>query len=617
MFRPIYVSATQIDAYRSCPRKWWFRSVRKHPEPKTDALIFGDQFSKAVEARLRGQAIPKFNEVADATIERLLSAASSFYPEPLPGIFPERKIEFDLDGAAKMVGYIDLLDLSGPEMHIRDHKTRAAARYAPSQTALTTDLQLTIYAHAIMREYPDRVFGTVGHINYIKPPKGKEADLQYIRNEWEPDVFLRSVPLDRPTVETTMRAVKSDVAAMSKLADTNIPVEAIPYDQSERACFQYNKPCAYCAICPRDFMLKMPPPPPSNNPRPANAPPPPLPPVNAPLPQSRPANAPPPPLPPVNAPPPPPARPANAPPPPLPAVNAPPPPPARPANAPPPPELSPTASALKLPSAVLLSPSVQLPEDDLGVNPFDPLEFPPTAKTPQSYSGMPLEIADIPGISARAVKKLGELGVATSLEVAHITQSYLVSWGVTAAMTKDILAQAEKMRSYHGIQEADPWNCCPQPEKEAVASPHDMVADLPAHPGTPPLATDPVVFTDTPAPLSAPPAVISAAPELLPNGGFVLYLECSPIKGAAFITLEEWLEPVFKGIEHTCGVQHWRSVLEFGRAAEMFHAAVKNAAEGKSDLVLPKHLVVLSCYSDYAKSTLDVLLRYATIVVRR
>ena len=252
------------------------------------------------------------------------------------------------------------------------------------------------------------------------------------------------------------------------------------------------------------------------------------------------------------------------------------------------------------------------------MNPFDPLEFPPTEKTPQSYSGMPLEIADIPGISARAVKKLGELGVSTSLEVAHITQSYLVSWGVTAAMTKDILAQAEKMRSYHGVQEADPWNCCPQPEKEAVASPHDMVADLPPHPGTPPLAADPVVFTDAPTPpLSAPPAAISASPELLPNGGFVLYLECSPIKGAAFVTLEEWLEPVFKGIEHTCGVQHWRSVLEFGRAAEMFHAAVKNAAEGKSDLVLPKHLVVLSCYSDYAKSTLDVLLRYATIVVRR
>lgn len=253
------------------------------------------------------------------------------------------------------------------------------------------------------------------------------------------------------------------------------------------------------------------------------------------------------------------------------------------------------------------------------MNPYDPLEFPPTEKTPQSYSGMPLEIADIPGISARAVKKLGELGVSTSLEVAHITQSYLASWGVTAAMTKDILAQAEKMRSYHSIQEADPWNCCPQREDEPAASPHDMVADLPAHPGTPPLAAAPVVFTPEPAPVppSAPPAATADAPEPLSSGGFVLYLECSPIKGAAFMTLEEWLEPVFKGIEHSCGVQHWRSVLEFGRAAEMFHAAVKNAAEGKSDLVLPRHLVVLSCYSDYAKATLDVLLRYATIVVRR
>jgi hypothetical protein len=95
-------------------------------------------------------------------------------------------------------------------------------------------------------------------------------------------------------------------------------------------------------------------------------------------------------------------------------------------------------------------------------------------------------------------------------------------------------------------------------------------------------------------------------------------LECSPIKGANFVILEDWLEPILKEIERVSGVPTWRSIIEFGRFNELLHNAVWNILEGNSDIApLPNHLVVLSSYTEYAKATLDLLIRRADIVVKK
>ena len=104
----------------------------------------------------------------------------------------------------------------------------------------------------------------------------------------------------------------------------------------------------------------------------------------------------------------------------------------------------------------------------------------------------------------------------------------------------------------------------------------------------------------------------------MPNDApFYLYLECFPIKGATFVTLEEWLDPIFSEIEEAAGVTNWRSIVEFGRVNEMLHIAVRQCIEGKADYALPQHLVVLSSYTEYAKATLDLLIRRATLVVKK
>jgi hypothetical protein len=234
---------------------------------------------------------------------------------------------------------------------------------------------------------------------------------------------------------------------------------------------------------------------------------------------------------------------------------------------------------------------------------FDPPVNPAQAPAPSKSLVQPIPLATIPGIKPAIVQRLTTLGYENSLEVAHTTIGYLQAAGVTRlSHTAEIDLLAEQMRTLHGVTAPRPFDFCPL-IGEQPASPAEVASALPAHAGAPPLAA-------TPPSLAVGPA--AAAP-----AGFILYLDCSPVKGASFVTLEDWLDPVFRGIEHKCGVQHWRSVLEFGKASELFHAAVRNALDGRSDLRVPAHLVVLSTYSDYAKSTLVLLIRYATVVVRR
>jgi hypothetical protein len=83
------------------------------------------------------------------------------------------------------------------------------------------------------------------------------------------------------------------------------------------------------------------------------------------------------------------------------------------------------------------------------------------------------------------------------------------------------------------------------------------------------------------------------------------------------MTLEEWLDPIFTEIEKEAGVTNWRSIAEFGRVNEMLHIAVRRIIEGKTEYSLPRHLVVLSSYTEYAKAILDLLIRRATLVVKK
>lgn len=572
MPRPIFVSATQIANFRSCPRKWFFRSVLKQPEPTTDALIFGDRFSKAVEAKLKGLAVPTFDPVTDATLRRFLEAANLFYPAPNPSIYAEEKVEFPVGQSATMIGYLDVLDLSGDEVVIRDHKTRADKRYAPSAVELATDLQLNIYAAAMFRRFPEAQTLSVGHINYVKPPKGRAADLPYILHEWEPVVFLRHTPLDRLSVVRNMSAVEREVEQMVALSDPTIAPENTPFDTTERACFAYNRPCPYAGICPKGFMLKTPPRPPSSTAPATSTPPPP------------PMRPPAPPAPAVAAPPAP--APASV------RRTAPPPPPLSSRTAPPPPSVH---------------------QGDQGINPVSPTAF--GEGTP--WTDNPIIIIEkIPGVTAKVTQQLKALGLTHSLEVAHLTLPYLRAAGMSVPNSREILKLADEMRNFHEVLDPDPWACCPPlaPVEAGEASPQELAAPLPPHAGTPPLeATPPKIM---PLPVGSVPP--HAAPKRKPaptTQPFVLYIDCAPVKGVGAALFEDWIAPMLEGVAEANNQPHWRAVTEYGVVANTLASLTLEALNSGNPI--PAHLVVLSPYAEPAKFVLDLLIQRASVVVRR
>ena len=267
--------------------------------------------------------------------------------------------------------------------------------------------------------------------------------------------------------------------------------------------------------------------------------------------------------------------------------------------------------------------------------PADPLAFPPKQAEKSVMNN--LEIDRIPNLSAKAKKKLTDIGFSFSVEVAHITEKFLSSYKITPAISREILSCAETMRNLHGIEEPNPFealsNITAQKEQtdlEEKAEQHNIFEDLPNIPDAPPLAEKPptlnpkmpLIVDQSEAAEISPPIQepVKTQNSQKDNGCmavFNVYLECYPIKGVKYTVLEDWLDPIFNAMEETAGVKNWRSILEYGRAAEMLHVAVRNAIEGRSEIKVPPHIVVLSSYSEYARVLMDMLVRYAQVVVKK
>jgi len=595
-------------------------------------MRFGTNFAQAIENRLKGEPIPKFDAVTDATVARFLDAAETYFPtEPQEGIFAERKIQFAMPSVnATMIGYIDVLDLTGPVARIRDHKTRSDKRYAPNFDKLTTDLQLNIYAYAIRHEGLTGSEGmSIGHINYIKPPKAKAADLAYLATEWQPEVFAREIPLDTERNELIMGGVKDEVAVMASLADPNLPASDIPLDTTGEACYAYGQPCPYSVICPKVSLrfspftprtaMPLPPPPPSRTAVAAS-------PVAA-----APAA-------PRNAPPPPPSRAAA----PAPQVhkNLPPPPPSRAvAPAPSVPEVSPSdadaaASSLAASEAIAAKAVLSMGMADAavssgGINP------------PRDGIMAVVPVSSIPNLTPATKAWLTEHRFTNSLQVANLTEQYLLAVRAKKGTMTELLKAADVLRGLHGVEAPNAFDYCPaldgtEPEQDATDA--SMLSDLPDHAPTPAPASPRPRKTPKAAPPKAeafeesdeegevvypPPAAPKRAPIVVQIEGrrppLTVYLECSPLKGAEFVTLEEWLAPLIEQIERNNGVTSWRAITEFGRFNALLHAGVAQIINGTapSEFRLPQHLVVLSIYSDYAKAIIDLLINRATLVVSK
>lgn len=150
-----HVSASAIQCFHDCERKFFDRYVLKEREPGTDATDLGTAIHDVLESYVRdGKAIDQ-----DTPEGRIAAGALPYIPAPNT---PSIACEISLDElplrdpcALPFKGFIDLLDTRGAIPVLTDYKTSSnLKKYAKKPEELKTNLQLVIYATHVFDNYP-------------------------------------------------------------------------------------------------------------------------------------------------------------------------------------------------------------------------------------------------------------------------------------------------------------------------------------------------------------------------------------------------------------------------------------------------------------------------------
>jgi len=169
----VYLSASQIDTYRRCKRKWAFTYINGEIAPSSDSMDFGLEVHKALEKYLKTGEWVGESDAVECAKQGLPSL-----PEPKDqrlGIEKQFFLEI-LEGRARIMGYIDLV-VPGKLLKVNDHKTTKDLKWAATPADLETNVQANLYSLWTMNTYrvteveaewlyyvsrPSKAKGTVG-----------------------------------------------------------------------------------------------------------------------------------------------------------------------------------------------------------------------------------------------------------------------------------------------------------------------------------------------------------------------------------------------------------------------------------------------------------------------
>lgn len=142
--RPI--SASQIDTYQACPRKWAWKYLDHIHAPTHPKAELGTKCHTMLEQYYQGHFPSRLAtvEIDDMVYSpgRILCAALKHLPLPKPDVESEQKFELTVQDVP-FVGYIDVAH----EDTVYDLKTTSSLKYIADKN-LRTDVQAVLYAHA-------------------------------------------------------------------------------------------------------------------------------------------------------------------------------------------------------------------------------------------------------------------------------------------------------------------------------------------------------------------------------------------------------------------------------------------------------------------------------------
>jgi len=216
-------SASEIDTYGQCARKWGWVYLAGFREPPHPSAVLGSRTHTQLERYLsRGYLSFMLEDGSPDESGEIAQAGLPYLPEPgTPGMI----IEGSFASRSEETGivYRGFKDLELPGL-VHDHKTTGNPRYALTAETLPWNTQAIIYAQDHLDAF--RV-DTVNLRWLYLATKGA-------RKAWPVDVTL-----DRATVEDRMRVVESIALEMKEIKGRVSASEVLSLPPNANACEGY------------------------------------------------------------------------------------------------------------------------------------------------------------------------------------------------------------------------------------------------------------------------------------------------------------------------------------------------------------------------------------------
>jgi hypothetical protein len=232
------ISASAIETFRDCQRKWYFGYVERIRGPKSPAAERGDKIHDLAERYLKGEVDPEALEGEDAKWFRYLMPGLEYAPTPgqvaADGWGVEDWVK-EPCGPLNFVGKVDFYNVSlddGPV--ICDWKTTGNAQWRWSKTPeqLAGFLQPHVYAYSLLKDNPPDTV-SFQHVNLQS--RGRPDAMQVWANE---------VPWEH--IEQTWETVKDISHQMATIAKANETAETV--NPNTKACKKFGG-CEHADIC--------------------------------------------------------------------------------------------------------------------------------------------------------------------------------------------------------------------------------------------------------------------------------------------------------------------------------------------------------------------------------
>lgn len=223
------LSATEIETFETCRRKWAYQYLDGIKQPQSKAAEFGLQVHEFLRNYLTGSSVNHHTKEG-----RVASAGLPYLPKRLSEKNVERQIFFTKRGAW-FHGFIDFFEQVGSQTWlIGDHKTCSALTRALSAEKLKKDRQANIYAQwAFTEKAAETVKLQWVYYRSTSSPRAMSVEAEITKKEGEENFFPIADIADQ-----ILTIVRDKAPSSTQPKNLN-------------ACFKYGR-CPYYAHCKSD-----------------------------------------------------------------------------------------------------------------------------------------------------------------------------------------------------------------------------------------------------------------------------------------------------------------------------------------------------------------------------